>query len=572
MSLVVWFPLNGSLKNQGLSDITIVNSNATIDNNGKIGKCYYFNNSYLRFLDPIKNTNDEFSIALWFKTTDASAQQCIYNGRTTIGKSVAIFILGSNIRFDDDNQHTDTLTLSSNVWYHLVCTYKKNGKKCIYLNGIKRLETDASSTLSKTNNYATIGMSSSNDGTPGSNIYKGYFNDFRIYNHALSESEVKEISQGLVGHYRLTGNGNSNLCNNLITTGSNVNNITFKYNYDSASNVFSAEVLTIPTSGSGGFQNSLGFSKTTDKIGKTYTWSLWAKASRNMTITNCGHECGGRRRIDLTTKWQYFTYTWTYTDSTYSSFTFYNAVSNWKVGDIIYIKNVKIEEGSVATPFIPPSVTTSTNKINAMGYNFLVEEDCSGLGNKGTKKNNFTYDINSPINESCYNFTGDNCIMCYRGGMVTDEITLSCWAYMSDWTKVTSLISCTESGGWNLEKHADGINFALASTTNTYTTNTIIPNAKLTAGWHMITVTYDGLCKKAYVDGVLVITTNLYTTKTPIKYHSSNGIFIGAESAGSQTSGESQYMPAGSKMSDVRIYATALTQDQITELYNKKKI
>lgn len=207
-----------------------------------------------------------------------------------------------------------------------------------------------------------------------------------------------------------------------------------------------------------------------------------------------------------------------------------------------------------------------------MGYNSLVEEDCSGLVNKGTKKKIFTYDINSPMNESCYNFTGDNCIMCYRGGMVTDEITLSCWAYMTDWTKVTRLISCTESGGWNLEKHADGINFALASTSNTYTTNTIIPIAKLTSGWHMITVTYDGLCKKAYVDGVLVTTTNLYTTKTPIKYHSSNGIFIGAEPAGSQTTGESQYMPAGSKMSDVRIYATALTQDQITELYNLKHI
>jgi hypothetical protein len=44
MSLQVWLPLNGDLHNQGLNqDLTISNHNATINNNGKIGKCYYFN-------------------------------------------------------------------------------------------------------------------------------------------------------------------------------------------------------------------------------------------------------------------------------------------------------------------------------------------------------------------------------------------------------------------------------------------------------------------------------------------------------------------------------------------------
>lgn len=43
MALQVWLPLNGTLENKGLSNVTVTNNGATVDNNGKIGKCYSFN-------------------------------------------------------------------------------------------------------------------------------------------------------------------------------------------------------------------------------------------------------------------------------------------------------------------------------------------------------------------------------------------------------------------------------------------------------------------------------------------------------------------------------------------------
>ena len=46
--------------------------------------------------------------------------------------------------------------------------------------------------------------------------------------------------------------------------------------------------------------------------------------------------------INLTTSWQKFTKTWTYTDDTYYSFTFY-ANENWAVGEILYIKKCQGE-------------------------------------------------------------------------------------------------------------------------------------------------------------------------------------------------------------------------------------
>lgn len=91
------------------------------------------------------------------------------------------------------------------------------------------------------------------------------------------------------------------------------------------------------------------FGKTANKIGKTYTWSFWAKCSASKT-GSVGHECGGQTNISLTTDWKKFSHTWTYTDGQYSSFTFY---LGFKVGEVLYIRDFKIEEGNKASSWSP---------------------------------------------------------------------------------------------------------------------------------------------------------------------------------------------------------------------------
>ena len=104
------------------------------------------------------------------------------------------------------------------------------------------------------------------------------------------------------------------------------------------------------------------FPKTLDKLNKTYTWSFYAKCSVKKSGT-VGHECGGRTQIELTTAWKKFTYTWKYTDEEYSSFTFY---LNFKVGEILYIRDFKIEEGTKATSWtLSPEDYSTTAEMNA---------------------------------------------------------------------------------------------------------------------------------------------------------------------------------------------------------------
>ena len=85
-------------------------------------------------------------------------------------------------------------------------------------------------------------------------------------------------------------------------------------------------------------------------IDKEYTWSFYAKMNKARRLHAVGHERGGRKDVDVTTDWQKFTHTWTYTTGNAQAFVFY---PNFEVGDVLYIRDLKIEEGNKATDWSP---------------------------------------------------------------------------------------------------------------------------------------------------------------------------------------------------------------------------
>ena len=80
-------------------------------------------------------------------------------------------------------------------------------------------------------------------------------------------------------------------------------------------------------------------------VGKTYTWSLYIKASSPKTLL-IGHEQSGRKTVNVTTSWQRITHTFTAEDTTYNSFTFYLSGSTWTAGDILYVHSLELAEAS----------------------------------------------------------------------------------------------------------------------------------------------------------------------------------------------------------------------------------
>jgi hypothetical protein len=413
--------------------------------------------------------------------------------------------------------------------------------------------------------------------------------------------QIKLISQGLVAHYLLNNNESGN--NNLALNSHNLNIIATKDNKNISHRGTSVVQLREDgfyevkvTKSFGGidiYANSLNL-QVGDKI--TFSFYTYINGSfKTISFYSMMYDSSGTRDTSshLPISVDGGTYTTVNSKSIgqisniipqrhYITFEWNSAMKNildnggkielsiqihgtWQDGDYGCIFAPKLEYGDKPTPWCPNSEDALATQL---GYNNNIEYDVSGYCHNGTKYNITDYTSDTPRYSVATKFETNAYINIGRGGMVRDEITVNIWAYMDDWTTYNSrLISCIEGGGWNFEPSSSKIHFAIGTgtTSNTYKSTSGYILADLTSGWHMFTGTYDGLVTKQYVDGVLNTINNAYTTKTPIFYHASNPIFIGAEASSTQN-------PAGNYfngyLSDVRIYATALSESDIQSLYN----
>lgn len=117
----------------------------------------------------------------------------------------------------------------ANEWVHLAVVFGNRQLK-IYVNG--ELKTNYPTTFDISfNDITALGVGAASN---GSEKYTGYLNDVRIYDHALSPMEVKQISQGLILHYLLNDKGfNNNIeydCSGYCNNGTKIG--TFQYQND----------------------------------------------------------------------------------------------------------------------------------------------------------------------------------------------------------------------------------------------------------------------------------------------------------------------------------------------------
>lgn len=208
MALQIWLPLNGNLNNQGLNTYTISNT-GVIDSLGKIGSCYSYSKQYTLISGDIISNLSKFSISCWVYLTNASTYN-IFTSENSSGYWQ--FLLGNNsIKVRDSvsglsgSRIDKTITaIPSSVWVHVTVVYDEGVVK-VYQNGVlKDTLTFHSGATMNTHDKMYIGA----DGLNNASTYPGNckINDFRVYNHCLSDKEVSEISKGLILHYKLSEN------------------------------------------------------------------------------------------------------------------------------------------------------------------------------------------------------------------------------------------------------------------------------------------------------------------------------------------------------------------------------
>ena len=539
MSLQVWLPLNGNLENQGLSNITITNNGATVDNNGKIGKCYKCSGdsriSFPSFNWMTMKPQNNFSFFFWVKgTTNGWLFACsAWEFRLCPGY-IQIHLAGNG-----QYPARYTSTFDTNTWYHLGFTWSgSDGKLLLYLNGSKVAESNVPSSA----NY---------DIASTFNIpYDGprYLNDVRIYDHCLSAKEVKELAKGLVLHYRLTGPGQENLVTSLSAGGQTSIDGTYsvhtsKTNADTyfyanlSSSLNPGDKVTVSCDVSGFSSNN-------------YQWNFpfWSQGSGLAFWLKNGH-CS-----------QTFTVPSGATASNRIIFDDNGAINGFTRGDsIIYIKNFKVERGSVQTPWCP---NPADALYDAMGYNNNIEYDCSGFKNNGTKSGNITWDIDSPRYTTSYKFNTGSDYIKTNFSETMDELSISFWVKPSSSNGGYSIICSnynSPSGGLWLATNCEGCSVwayrgAYMSVSGSLTNNV----------WHHCVYTFKNGVSKWYVDGEeKTLTQNTYTGTT---------MPVTDLTIGNSYTGTSWNTKRYGNLSDFRLYCTALSAEDIAELYHSAAI
>ena len=573
MSLRVWLPLDGSLENKGISNITAnVQSGVVVDNNGKIGKCYTNSGTSVNVAIPFSFITKQFSLCAWVKINTRRNNWCRAFGLSGTGNYIGLGCehtngTGFGFHFYKTINGTNTsvfdtypLTFSTGTWVHFLMAYDGT-KYYIYKNGA----LIASANANQTNIEANMNTLYLFGGTANSYSLCS-LNDVRIYDHCLSAAEVKEIAQGLILHYKLDsfqgGYGNPNIIvthsnagvDGTGTSGWSAAGTGWSNSFVSATGATGGYAIRCTYANtsqtSGGIHHSTGVDKTTLTTGDIYTLSARIRTSKACVVTFQNELMTTGHSINATTEWQIYTYTCAIdTSKTYQSNVMYVRAADAVQNMWIECDWIKLEKGTAATPWQPSGVVGTAI------------QDSSGYGHNGTILNTITLSSDTPRYSASTNLTaGNSMINCGRGAMVTDSLTVNLWIKYSTWGNP---ISCTEGGGWNFE-NSSGIQFPvyIASVGYKVANAGALPSANT---WHMITGTYNRLEQTVniYIDGELKKSTATGSSKL-IGYHGSNVIWIGAEATGSNTTANNGMIGL---VSDARIYCTALSAADVKQLY-----
>ena len=530
MALQIWLPLNGTTKNQGLLGELTVSSPTYVD--GKLGKA--INTGAIKMsaeqTAQVLN-NDEVSIAFWVyvnaETGSTTNRAMLFGNESTDANNNRKFSLFQYPTCNDFHwswMNDESLctfengvligALPSYKWTHVAVVYKNPTIK-VFINGT--LKHTATGKVSNSSSFAY-------DTQVIYNSQCHYFNDYRVYNNAISEKEVHKLSKGLVVHYPLNQPEKEiNLCpNSFINETSSMYGFGTRRVQLSANHTYTLVVNGRVIDGDGHLETYIYKPDWTESVNRG-TWSK-TDATYSMQITP---KTTGTYEINS-----------------------YSFLKQQTAGGNVHVNWYKLTEGGYPVSGIWSPSPSDTDNWEGVEY------DTSGLGNTGIPASGITYSMDSPRNDGCYRFSDtSNISTTLNTAGFANIYSISYWAKIDDFAYKMAF------------GFSDGNHLNLYPTTGKFCLNTgdmdsnPFTNASYEAyndgKWHHYAITGDADSGIAtlYIDGVKIGTA---------KFRVMNGTKLYISGWGYNDN----YQWANGYISDFRLYATVLSDADIKELYN----
>ena len=598
MALRVWLPLNkGNIINQGLSSATITGT-PSYTSNGKIG-AYALNGGTIQIKVPEIEDTKICTFSFWAYITSSLitsnwTRVARFNDKgTNAGSNMRFEVCPSSYSngiycFSNHNNASYGLTTGCitsptggyyDQWVHF-CFTSDGTVFTRYMNGVKI----------GTCNYTGEAVLSGDFFLENND--KCFKQDVRVYDHCLSPKEVKEISKGLVAHYKLEGTGaNPNLLENTKTfegwtVGSGwIKTIesdgTAMYSFSRTGATANTWVRLIPAYHivPSNFPNGVAVSfdfmvDDLDALNKQIICAL-QNYNDSGTRTSWVETNGLQYYINgdkvVSGQWIRLTKLWTQAELSQGTGTTYSTLSFQLVQNgSIHIKNIKCENGNAPTNYIPNMADAA---YTALGYDNMIARDVSGNGYNGAVSGTLSYNIDSPRYSGSTLFNGSSYITSTSGSMAWynfDNLTISAWlnptVTPSSWTGSIGIQldgSYTSGRIFSISNYAG--KFSVHTDTNSGWVTTQSETLPLNTWSHCVATLENGTDLKMYLNGQLVKTVTLNWGTNSTLTASNSRISIGVDLPGDDEKYTGSY-------SDIRIYATALTADDILTLYKTSGI
>lgn len=591
MGLQIWLPLDGNINNQGLSDVKIHGA-PTSWQEGKIGKCAKFNGDYKIIYTETTHEfdyTDNFSWACWvLPVYSGTTYQYIFSvGRADYGSygygARLVSATRINIRYGNVEWG---ISCEASKWIHIVFV-KRDKNIRIYKNGsLYESTTYGGATPTYTE---SVGLALGCFRYDVGNRYPSFcsINDFRLYNTPLTDRQVKEISKGLVYHYPLGEIDGKIGGRNLIKNGKGNVRAGFFKNFPTVTDEYGEITLKSKKTYADIHIDGFIYRCREYTVGEKYTWSYdimytawnfpigsnraefwmgqrYANAPSGETsigawrgVTQHNLPVVGQNGCELN-KWYHVEKTITIPEQASSNIgehwfiSFYNSNANVEASFTARIKNVKLEKGNIATDWTPAP------EDDASFYDNVIY-DTSGYCNNGSVTDSTcpTWSNDTPRYKGSYVFNGNKQYLKFQNPITSSstDFTISCWVKFDDITGNSTICTMRTAVGNGIALFKIGNKIRFDDNAQfTFSDYTISANA-----WTHVVVTRSSSYKNLYINGVLKQTIN---TVGDMKLISNVGT-IGASSQSGD--GISNYL--NGQLSDFRIYATALDNQTIEELY-----